>query len=79
MFKLPTVYPDRVSKLQYLISSSFFTDQQQQKTSVPQTDVNQQEDAKTNGPKNPGATHIRDLFLSFDKGTENTIYQVMRH
>lgn len=57
------------NELQLLISSTFVTDQQQ-KTSVPhaQAGVKQQEEAKNNGSKNPGATHIRDLFLSFDKG-----------
>lgn len=48
-------------------TATFVTDQQQ-KTSVPQAGVKQQEEAKNNGSKNPGATHIRDLFLSFDKG-----------
>ena len=54
-------------ELQLLISAAFVTDQQQ-KTSVPQARVNLQEEAKNTGSKNTGATHIRDLFLSFDKG-----------
>ncbi|XP_020625710.1 uncharacterized protein LOC110063102 [Orbicella faveolata] len=44
-----------------------FENNQQQKTSVPQASVNQQEEAKNNASKNPGTSHIRDLFLSFDK------------
>ena len=54
-------------ELQPLISATFVTDKQQ-KTSLPQAGVNLQEEAKNNVSKNPGATHIRDLFLSFDKG-----------
>lgn len=60
-------------ELQLLISFTFVADQQQ-KTSVPQTGVNLQEEAKNNGSKNTGATHIRDLFLSFDKGMFITNY-----
>ena len=51
-----------------MISATLLTDQQQ-KTSVPQAGVNQHEEARNNGSKNPGTAHIRDLFLSFDKGT----------
>lgn len=63
-----TVFSGQVAyESRLLILASFSTDQQQ-KTSVPQAGVNQQEEAKNNASKNPGTSHIRDLFLSFDKG-----------
>ncbi|XP_078353446.1 DNA-binding protein RFX2-like isoform X2 [Oculina patagonica] len=44
------------------------TEDKQQKTSVPQPTINQQEEAKNNCcSRTPGPNHIRDLFLSFDK------------
>ncbi|KAJ7386584.1 hypothetical protein OS493_008731 [Desmophyllum pertusum] len=36
-------------------------------TCVPQPGIDQQDEAKSNCSKTPGTTHIRDLFLSFDK------------